>query len=84
LDNERIRKLTELIADHERRLGSIEGDEDPDSKAHRHLVRSKSVLSKLLSETANEKEDRYAELHESMVANHDQGLSELDFTLTGL
>jgi hypothetical protein len=84
LDKERIRKLKELIVNHERRLGLMEGDEAHDSQTHCDLRRSKAVLSMLLSETANETKDRYAELHESMLKNHDQGLSDLDFSLTGL
>jgi hypothetical protein len=84
LEKERIHKLHELISCHEKRLGSLEGDEGQYHEAHSDLVRSKSVLSTLLSETTSEKEERYAELYESMVKNHDQGLSDLDFSQTGL
>ena len=84
LDEERIRKFHELIADDERRLSSLNGDEDHYYATHRDLVRYEAMLSKLSSETSSETEERYAELHESMVNNHDQGLSDLDFSRTGL
>jgi hypothetical protein len=81
LDRLRIEKMQALIADHERRLfefGRLEEDE------HRALIVTKERHSKLLSESLDEKQERYAELHEAMQSEHTLGLSDLDFTLTEL
>ena len=81
MDRQSIAKLQTLITDHERRLiefGSLEEDE------HRALQFAKARHNKLLSETLEETQERYAELHEGVQSDHILGLADLDMTRTGL
>ena len=81
MDRQRIEKLQELITGHERRLsefGHLEDDE------HRALTVATARREKLLSESLQETEERYAELHDAMQSEHTLGLHDLDFFQTGL
>jgi hypothetical protein len=73
--------LQALITYHERRLielGSL------DEHEHRALAVARARKAKLLSETVQETQERYAELHDAMQSEHTLGLNDLDFTKTGL
>lgn len=81
MDRQRIEKLQALISDHERRFlefGRLEEHE------HRALQVAKSRHNKIISESLEETQERYAELHEAMQSEHILGLADLDFTRTGL
>lgn len=81
MDLSRIEKLQDVFGDHERRLfefGRLEEHE------HRAMIVAKERHAKFLSETWDEKNERYAELHEAMQSENTLGLNDLDFTLTGL
>lgn len=70
-----------LITYHERRLielGSL------DEHEHRVLTVARARKAKLLSETVQETQERYAELHDAMQSEHTLGLNDLDFSKTGL
>jgi ATP-dependent helicase/DNAse subunit B len=86
LDEARIQKLQQLISEQERRLQTKEllVDSDEYNYIHRSWNTAKTRLTSILSESHEEKEERYAELHESMQSEHMLGLSDLDFTRTGL
>jgi hypothetical protein len=81
LDQHRIKKLNALIADHESRLLEFGHLEENEKRA---LLLAKARHNKLLSESLEETQERYAELHEAMQSEHMLGLTDLDFTRTGL
>jgi hypothetical protein len=81
LDQRRIEQMQALITDHERRLvefGRLEAHE------HRALLVAKARTTKLLSETVEETQERYADLYDAMLSEHASGLNDLDFSRTGL
>ena len=81
MDRRRIEKLQSVIMYYERRLleiGSLEEGE------HLALESTKAHHAKIVTESFEEKQERYAELHEAMQSEHTLGLNDLDFTRTGI
>lgn len=81
LDRRRIEKLQEVITEHELRLlefGRLDENEN------RALMVAKARHTKITSESSQETQERYAELHDAMQSEHTLGLIDLDFTRTGI